>query len=252
MNTIAFDLSRNYASPWNTFLLELLLRELQSCCQEENWAVKKSDNYIREILRERYKRLRTIWRNAQPKVTDKGHLEAPGETETHLINERMQASKESRQATRRRNKYQRRKIVLNRIVGLKSDTHDDDLPSWQWLQDLIKTLGEHGMSSEESAVENGLDNVLRVKTMDWRRNIDHELDIVDLQCVIDSDIFCPQGSRPMHRICATENPTTERDAVRGLPLALYDGAWIADLTQRQMESMDISTTPFPWMKVAIA
>ncbi|KAI5986290.1 hypothetical protein EDC04DRAFT_2999462 [Pisolithus marmoratus] len=250
-NTIAFDLSQNYASPWNAFLLELLLQELQSRCREENWPIKKSDNYIREILRDRYKRLCTIWRNAQPKVAATGHLETPGEVEARLINERTQASKESRQVTRRRNKYEHRKLILDHIAALKSDTYDDDLPSWQWLGRLIKTLGEHGMSSEESAVENGVENVLRVKTMSWRRNIDRELEIVDLQRTVDIDIFSPQGSRPLHRIRATENPTTKRDAVKGLPLALYDGAWIAGLTERQKESLEISTAPLPWMKVAV-
>ncbi|KAI6009887.1 hypothetical protein EDC04DRAFT_2906332 [Pisolithus marmoratus] len=105
-NTIAFDLSQNYLSPWNAFLLELLLQELQSCCREENWPIKKSDNYIREILRDRYKCLHTIWRNAQPKVAATGHLKMPGKVEAHLINERTQAGKESRQATCHRNKYE--------------------------------------------------------------------------------------------------------------------------------------------------
>ncbi|KAI5980485.1 hypothetical protein EDC04DRAFT_3035233 [Pisolithus marmoratus] len=250
-NMIAFDLSQNYASPWNAFLLELLLQELQSHCREENWPIKKSDNYIREILRDRYKHLRTIWRNAQPKVAATGHLEMPGEVEARLINERTQAGKESRQATRRHNKYECRKLILDHIAALKSDTYDNNLPSWQWLGCLIKTLGEHGMSSEESAVENGVENILRVKTMSWHRNIDRKLEIVDPQRTVDIDIFSLQGLRPLCRIRATENPTTKQDAVKGLPLALYDGAWIASLTERQKESLEISTAPFPWMKVAV-
>ncbi|KAI6039382.1 hypothetical protein EDC04DRAFT_2603244 [Pisolithus marmoratus] len=190
-------------------------------------------------------------RNAQPKVAATGHLETLGEVEARLINERTQAGKESRQATCRRNKYECRKLILDHIAALKSDTYDNDLPSWQWLGRLIKTLGEHGMSSEESAVENGVENVLRVKTMSWRRNIDRKLEIVDLQRMVDIDIFSPQGLHPLHRIHATENPTTKRDAVKELPLALYDGAWIAGLTERQKESLEISTALFPWMKVAV-
>ncbi|KAI5985427.1 hypothetical protein EDC04DRAFT_2913756 [Pisolithus marmoratus] len=218
-NMIAFDLSQNYASPWNAFLLELLLQELQSHCREENWPIKKSDNYIREILRDRYKRLCTIWRNAQPKVAATGHLEMPGEVEAHLINEQTQAGKESRQATCHRNKYECQKLILNHITALKSDTYDDDLPSWQWLGCLIKTLGEHGMSSEESAVENGVENVLHKS---W-----------------------------IYSIWLTLTYFPHRDAVKGLPLALYDGAWIASLTEHQKESLEISTALFPWMKVAV-
>ncbi|KAI5993842.1 hypothetical protein EDC04DRAFT_2613299 [Pisolithus marmoratus] len=179
-NTIAFDLSQNYSSPWNAFLLELLLQELQSCCREENWPIKKSDNYIREILRDCYKCLHTIWRNAQPKVAATGHLEMPA-----------------------------RRVDRRPTIAI-----------WQWLGHLIRTLGKHGMSSEESAVENGVENVL-----------------------------C--GLCPLHRIHATKNPTTKQDAVKGLLLALYDGAWIASLTEWQKESLEISTAPFPWMKVAV-
>ncbi|KAI6028192.1 hypothetical protein EDC04DRAFT_2899045 [Pisolithus marmoratus] len=166
-NMIAFDLSQNYSSPWNAFLLELLLQELQSCCREENWPIKKSDNYIREILRDCYKHLHTIWRNAQPKVADTGHLKMLGEVKAHLINKWTQAGKESRQATCHHNKYKHQKLILDHIAALKSDTYDDDLPSWQWLGCLIRTLGKHGMSSEESAVENEVENILHVKTMNW-------------------------------------------------------------------------------------
>ncbi|KAI6012339.1 hypothetical protein EDC04DRAFT_2609515 [Pisolithus marmoratus] len=228
-----------------------LFKELRLLCREENWPIKKSDNYIREILRDHYKCLHTIWRNAQPKVAATGHLKTPGEVEAHLINEQTQASKESRQATHHRNKYKHRKLILDHIAALKSDTYDNDLPSWQWLGRLIRTLGKHGMSSEESAVENGVENVLCVKTMDWHRNIDHELEIVDLQHMVDIDIFSLQGSHPLHRIHATENLTTKQDTVKGLLLALYDGAWIAGLTECQKESLEISTAPFPWMKVAV-
>ncbi|KAI5992984.1 hypothetical protein EDD15DRAFT_2136482, partial [Pisolithus albus] len=119
-DNVAFDLTRNHSSPWNSFILSFLLREFQARCVQEAWPIKKNDDYIEEALHERYKRLRTLW---------------------------------------------------------------------QWLQRLINSLGEHGMSSEESSVENGIENVLRVKRMEWQRNIDKELDIIDLQRILDKDIF---------------------------------------------------------------
>ena len=51
-------------------------------------------------------------------------------------------------------------MILNNIIAIKSEDLDDNLPSWKWLQHLIKTLGEDGMSSEESSVENCVMNVL--------------------------------------------------------------------------------------------
>lgn len=108
------------------------------------------------------------------------------------------------------------------------------------------------MSSEESGVENRVESILRVKNIEWRRNIDRELEIVDLQRVLDVDIFSPQGSRPLTRRREPDNPTSSRAVVKGLPLAMYDGAWIAQLTERQMESLDVSRETFRWMKVVAA
>lgn len=134
---------------------------------------------------------------------------------------------------------------------LKTETADNDLPAWEWLQHLVKTLGEHGMSSEESAVENEVEHVLRVKNMEWRRGIGRELDIVDVERILDSEIFAPQGSKPVKRIRAHDNPMTSRDVVTGLPMELYDGAWIANLTQRQLDSLGVSSANFAWMEVAV-
>ena len=134
--------------------------------------------------------------------------------------------------------------MLDHIVALKTNLQEDDLTTWQWLQALIKALGESGMSSKESSVENGVENVLRVKNMEWRRNI--------LQRIINSDIFFQRGSQPLIRKRAHGNPTTTRKALTGLPLALYDGAWMANLTERQLEALKISQEPFSWVQVIVA
>ncbi|KAI6118347.1 hypothetical protein F5141DRAFT_1212260 [Pisolithus sp. B1] len=251
-NNLSFDLTQNYLLPWNTYILKLLCQELQARCKEENWPIKRGNNYIMEILRERYKRLQTVWRNAQPKLTSKGVLETPTETEARLVEGRIQMGKDSRQANHRQNKYHCRVMVLDEMVKSKSEAQDDDLQSWKWLRSLIKTLGEHGMSSKESSVENGVENVLRVKNMPWRRNIDRELEIVDFQHLLDTDIFSPQGSKPLTRKRSPDNPSTTRDAVKALPLALYDGAWFAQLTEHQIEALNVPQQMFSWMKVVVA
>jgi hypothetical protein len=147
-------------------------------------------------------------------------------------------------------KYTRRTKVLHHIVELKKDENDEDLLGWQWLQKLIKTLGDGGMSSEESDVENDVECVLRVKNMTWRRGIERELQIVDNQRLLEDDIFAPQGSKPMKRIRASGNPTTSRSSITGLPKGLYNGEWLAGLTERQVQRLEISDERFTWMKVA--
>jgi len=88
--------------------------------------------------------------------------------------------------------------------------------------------------------------------MDWRRNIEKELEIIDLQRVIDKDIFFPQGSRPLPRKRAPDNPVTSRDPVMGLPKVLYDSLWMSELNEHHKESLKILGEKFPWMKVVVA
>lgn len=102
-DALLFDLTRSYTSLWNSNVLEMLLRELQQRCEQEKWPVTKPDNYIREALKNRYKKLRTTWLKAQPKLTRHGVLESPTEVEARLVDEMMRLGKASRQATRRRN-----------------------------------------------------------------------------------------------------------------------------------------------------
>ncbi|KAG2739433.1 hypothetical protein P692DRAFT_20755900 [Suillus brevipes Sb2] len=232
---LAFDLKHGSSTPWNAKILDILLEKLQMRSMEEKWPFPRSDGYYKAILEDRYKRLRTGWRAAQPKITAKGVLETGAEVEERLIAKRDRNLKSIRQTTRRRSKYTRRATILQKVIELKKEDEDDDLPAWQWLQKLIKTLGDDGMSSEESDIENDVECVLRVKNMTWRRGIERELSVIDNQRVLDDDIFAPQGSKPMKRIRAPGNSTTLRSPVTGLPKALYDAKWIDGLTKGQVE-----------------
>lgn len=100
---LTFDLKNGSKTPWNSKIIDLLLEEIQKRCNEEQWPFRRSEAYFREILHDRYKRLRTIWTAAQPKVTAKGILETPVEVEQRLIMKRDEKLKATRQTTRRRN-----------------------------------------------------------------------------------------------------------------------------------------------------
>jgi hypothetical protein len=149
-------------------------------------------------------------------------------------------------------KYCRRVAVVDNLVKQTADENKEDLPAWRWLQQLVKTLGEGGMSSEESDVENDIETVLCVKNMVWRRAVEWEMDIVDHQRLIDDDIFTPQGSKPMKCIRAAGNLISSWAEVDGLPKALYNEGWLAGLTKRQVERLTISEDQFKWMQLAVA
>ncbi|KAI5980954.1 hypothetical protein EDD15DRAFT_2380693 [Pisolithus albus] len=209
-NKLAFDLSKNHTSPWNAEVIEVLLHKLQKCCEDENWPIKRSNSYIREILRYHYKKLHTVWLRAQPSSLVMAIPETPAEVEARMLAHLEKLGKESRQATRRRNKYKWRKAVLDYVVQLRTEAGSDDQMAWEWLQRLVKTLGEQGMSSEESAVENEIECVLHVKRMEWCRCIDCKLDIIDVEQVLDNNIFSPRGVKPVKRVRVPDNPVKEK------------------------------------------
>ncbi|KAG6369651.1 hypothetical protein JVT61DRAFT_14149 [Boletus reticuloceps] len=170
---------------------------------------------------------------------DDGTAETPAQTKARLVAESEL-------------KYARRATVLDHIIKLKVEAGEDDIDVWKWLQGVVQRLGEHGMSSEESVIENEVEQVFCVKRMDWHCGIKHELDFLDLQRLVDVDVFAPQGSRPMKRIHTSGNPATSRDAVKDLPRAFYNRAWITSLTQCQLEGLDIPEESFSWLQVAVA
>ncbi|KAG1720019.1 hypothetical protein EDB19DRAFT_1836269 [Suillus lakei] len=236
---LAFDLAHGSSTPWNAKILSMLIKELQRRGTEEQWPFQRSDSYYKAILDDRYKQLRMAWRAAQPKVTAKCILETAAEVEDRLITKRDENLKAK---------------ILQKVIELKKDAEDEDedLPAWMWLQNLIKTLGDGGMSSEESDVENNVQCVLQVKNMAWHRRIERELNVIDQQRVLDDEIFAPQGSKLMKRIHAPSNSTSLRSPVTGLPKALYNGEWFNGLTGGQVERLDISNETLQWMKVAVA
>ncbi|KAI6030222.1 hypothetical protein EDC04DRAFT_2898474 [Pisolithus marmoratus] len=197
VNSPVFDLMHGPSSVWNIAVIDNLLQALQAECNNENWPVHQSDAYLRTLIVDRYKRLRTMWRKAQPKLMAKGILETPAETETRLVAEWNALLKANHQTMHCRNKYYRWLAVVEYLVKLKMEENEDDIDAWKWLKDLLACLGEHGMSSEESGVENDVEIVLCVKNLTWHCSVERELDLIDLQRLLDEDIFTPQGSQPL-------------------------------------------------------
>ena len=89
-------------SLWNQAVVDNLLTEIKETSEQEGWPIQRSNAYVRELITERYKRLRTVWRDAQPNITDKGTLETPAETEERVALRREAMMKEAWQTTRRR------------------------------------------------------------------------------------------------------------------------------------------------------
>lgn len=143
--------------------------------------------------------------------------------------------------------------ILNTIVDVKAQDEASDLHVWQWLQNLIETLGEDGMSSEESENDthgSSIESVCRPRIMEWRRDIEEELRIIDAQRHLDKDIFSPRGAKPVTRIRNSRNPISTRKPKPGLPRPLYDDEWINGKSETYLEkTLKVSEGKFLWMKV---
>ncbi|KAG2063231.1 hypothetical protein BDR04DRAFT_1123405 [Suillus decipiens] len=167
----------------------------------------------------------------QPKVTAKGELETPTEVEQRLITKKDKVLKAAHQNMHWKNRYLCRAMFLEHFIKYKTNEDKEDAPGWQWLQRLVRTLGEHGMSSKESDMENDIETVLHVKNMTWCHAI---------EC-----------SKLMKWIWSAGNPTISRAEVDGLPEALYNKEWLTGLTLCQVERLSISDERFQWMKVVV-
>jgi len=103
LKNLAFDLKNGFKTPWNSKIIDLLLKEIQRRCSEERWPFQRSEAYFREILHDCYKCLWMIWTAVQPKITAKVTLETPTELEQRLIMKKDETLKATRQTTRQRN-----------------------------------------------------------------------------------------------------------------------------------------------------
>ena len=113
---------------------------------------------------------------------------------------------------------------------------------------MLQMLGQNGMSSEESEIEEETETLLRVKRLPWRRNISRELDYVDTHRVCDPNSFGKQGSKPLRRRRGDENLISTCAPVRGLPAAFYNRQWLEQECSIEVQR-SVSDVPFKWMNL---
>ena len=138
-------------------------------------------------------------------------------------------------------------MIAQGIAEMKEVAEENDANIWRWLVDVLEWLGENGMSSDESGVEIEIETIYHMKMMPWRRNIVTELQIIDDQRLVDTDIFTPRGSKPVKRRRGIRNIQSFRKAVANLPRAFYNEEWL----ERQPPKFHagISDEKFKWYSI---
>ncbi|KAG2063235.1 hypothetical protein BDR04DRAFT_1123400 [Suillus decipiens] len=91
-------------------------------------------------------------KNCREGITAKGVLETLAEVEQRLIAKKDELLEAPCQKTCWKNKYLHRVMVLDHLVKHKANKNEEDLPAWQWLQQLVVTLGEDHRYAKASHV----------------------------------------------------------------------------------------------------
>jgi len=91
-------------------------------------------------------------------------------------------------------------MIAELLIETKQATNAEDAKAWASLANVLKRLGLDRMSSDESVADDDIHMIYRTKVMPWRRNIERELEIIDTQRFIDTDIYTAKaGQKDMRK-----------------------------------------------------
>lgn len=117
---------------------------------------------------------------------------------------------------------------------------------WKWLKSFIETLGEAGMSSDESDTE-GKWAPLVARVMPWRRSCEKYMDLVDSEH-FEGDLFEAKGHLPADRIWRPGSRKSSRKVPKGLPALIYNLTWVNSLDERRKPHVyQLSAEEFTWL-----
>ena len=110
-DNLQLDMASGPKSQWNKAALGILLEKFKDTRTEEQWSLPdRSDKYLADLIRERFRRVTLIWQKSRHQKTNSGELETWDQVENRVIARKDAHLLTNRHATRRRN-------VSMRIIG---------------------------------------------------------------------------------------------------------------------------------------
>ncbi|KAF8530150.1 hypothetical protein BU17DRAFT_35500, partial [Hysterangium stoloniferum] len=79
-----FDMQHGPETPWNTEVIEILLTKLKEMDVKENWGLPDKDDYLKTLLRAKYKWARPSWIDAQPRLMEMNVQETLDEVDNRM------------------------------------------------------------------------------------------------------------------------------------------------------------------------
>jgi hypothetical protein len=115
---LRIDMETGPESKWNERVVDILLQVLKGRRDEEDWRLPAaSDRYLTGLITSKMKRVKSYWKEAQPRMTATGKMETPAELE-----ERLNA-KDDRYGIMTR-ESQRRRSVSNDPLNIRMATDE--------------------------------------------------------------------------------------------------------------------------------
>ena len=115
---------------------------------------------------------------------------------------------------------------------------------------MLQKLGFEGMSSDDTDNRDLTQRVYRVRVLDWQRNVDRELHVIDRMRLEGEEVWASQGSKPAPRIRGEGNPSRRRDPPTGLPESFYNATWLINKDKSWRERvLCVSKEEFHWLKI---
>jgi len=97
---LRIDMRGKINSVWNQAVIEILLAEVKK--EDFEGLPDRSDAYLADKIEGKLERVRTVWRTAQPRVTETGDLETIEEVERRMVDAKETREKVVRANTRRK------------------------------------------------------------------------------------------------------------------------------------------------------
>ncbi|KAK0220643.1 hypothetical protein IW262DRAFT_1461978 [Armillaria fumosa] len=127
-------------------------------------------------------------------------------------------------------KFHRQTGIVTNVIALKTESDAPDLQYWNLLKMILNQLGHHGMSPEESGTQ--MVNGMAMQTVG-------ELPSLQGQ----------KASQPSKRIYSDTDCNSR--VPPGLPRAMYNDAWLKDLSRFSVQELQILEEAFKFLNLAV-
>ncbi|KAG2107071.1 uncharacterized protein F5147DRAFT_559895, partial [Suillus discolor] len=177
-----WDMATTHRSEWNQKVIDLLCTQYTTLQAINQWS-RRSPQSIKDDIIMKFSQCRRCWRKAQPLSLSDGTCETMQQVGDRLVDQMNERLRLARVITRRAT------VITLTLLSDRNATGKDDKAVWAYLQSIVENLGKDGMSSDESEHEDGDLQVFHQKSMPWRADFSHEMQIIDQQRLTGASIF---------------------------------------------------------------